>query len=96
MKILLACSLGMSTSLLEKSINDYILKNNLKVEALAKSIDTAINELDKWDIILLGPQVRYQLDNFKIKTKTPVETINPTHYAMSDGEAVYGIVNNFV
>lgn len=34
-KVLLACSAGMSTSSLEKSMNDYIKKENLNYEVKA-------------------------------------------------------------
>ena len=45
---------------------------------------------DSADVILLGPQVRYELKNVKAKYPgKPVEIINMQDYGMMNGEAVY-------
>ncbi|ETI69118.1 PTS sugar transporter subunit IIB [Neobacillus vireti] len=91
MNILLCCSAGMSTSLLVS-----------KMEACAKSqgIDckiwavgsTEINEqINHADVLLLGPQVRYLLTQLKKTGEEkgiPVDSINPRHYGLCNGEEV--------
>ena len=90
MKILLACSAGMSTSLLEKALNDYMAENGIKGSAIAKGSESAKGELDKYDVVLLGPQVRFMLPSFKsLAGDVPVEVIPAADYAMAKGENVY-------
>ena len=40
------------------------------------------------DIILLGPQVRFQLDRVKEQVSCPAEAIDMTAYGMMNGAAV--------
>ena len=97
MKILLACSAGMSTSMLEKAINDYMLKNNIEGKSLALSSEIAKNKLDEFDIILLGPQVKYMLNEFKsLADSKPVAVIPPSYYAMANGQEVYNFAKKAV
>ena len=65
MKILLACSAGMSTSLLEKAIKNYAAKVGENVEVIAKPSNEAKEVLASYDICLLGPQVRFMEGQFK-------------------------------
>ncbi len=88
MKILLACSAGMSTSLLEKSMNTYLEENNIKGEVKAMSSGDAKQVMDKWDIVMLGPQVRFMLPGFKEATDKPVIVIDQSAYAMAKAEIV--------
>lgn len=61
MKILLMCSAGMSTSLLVNKMlkyRDEIGRDDITIEA--KPIDDLLNNVDEYDIFLLGPQVKYK------------------------------------
>ena len=74
MKILLACNLGMSTSLLVEKI---------KVDAVP-FVKVALS-VNQTDILLLGPQVRYLVNKFKDQfgDKIPViEAMNMSDYAL--------------
>ncbi len=88
MKILLACSAGMSTSLLEKSMNEYLKENKIAGSVKAMSSGEAKEQLDKWDVVMLGPQVRFMLKGFEEATKKPVIVIDQTAYAMAKAEIV--------
>lgn len=89
MNILLVCAAGMSTSL---------LVNRMKVAATNKGIDVQIEahpigNIEQYgqqaNVILLGPQVRYELKNVKAKyPDKPVEIINMQDYGMMNGEKV--------
>lgn len=89
MNILLVCAAGMSTSL---------LVNNMKKAADEKGIEVTINafpvsQVDRYgptsDVILLGPQVRYELNNVKKKyPNIPVDMINMQDYGRMDGAKV--------
>lgn len=91
-KILLACSAGMSTSILLQKMQKYIADNNLKLHVDAHSTIAATQEIEKdYDLLLLGPQVRYELPKFqKIcqRINKPVDVINPADYGMANGKAV--------
>ena len=87
-KILLVCSAGMSTSL---------LVSKMRISAKAKEIDctinaiaeTEINDYDKeFDVLLLGPQVRFLLNKLKEEFSAkgvPVSVINTVDYGTMNG-----------
>ncbi len=56
MKILLACSAGMSTSLLVNNMKKVAAADDV-IEA--RPVRTVPDIIDDWDVLLLGPQVRY-------------------------------------
>lgn len=93
MKILLACSAGMSTSLLEKSMQDYMKANNIEGTVNAYGSETAKGVIKDYDICLLGPQVKFMLPQFKaVAGNVPVDVINPMFYAMAKGAEVVKFV----
>lgn len=91
-KILLACSAGMSTSLLVTNMEREAQKLGIDIMIKAVPVATAEEEArdGKWDIILLGPQVRFQLNTLKerIGEKIPVEVIDMRDYGMMNGPKV--------
>lgn len=90
MKILLACSAGMSTSLLEASIKKYADSIGDEIEVIAKPSGEAKEILKNYDIVLLGPQVKFMEQSFKdIAGSIPVIVIPPAIYAMAKGEDCY-------
>lgn len=87
--ILLACSAGMSTSMLEKTMLQYMKENNIDGTVQAHGSEEAKNLIQKFDIVLLGPQVRFMLSTFKdIAGNVPVEVISPSDYALAKGNNV--------
>ena len=90
-KILLVCSAGMSTSL---------LVSKMKVSAKEKGIDCIINavaesELNDYDrdfdVLLLGPQVRFLFNKFKERFSlegVPVSVISTVDYGTMNGDKV--------
>ncbi|AOX44027.1 PTS system, cellobiose-specific IIB component [Spiroplasma sp. NBRC 100390] len=88
--IMLACSAGMSTSILVSRMEEAAKKLNCDVTVLAIPTIEAIHRWQEASIILLGPQVRYELDRFKktIKDQIPVFIIDQMDYGMGDGEKV--------
>ena len=59
MKILLACSSGMSTSLLVKKMKEAAEKKGINCEIWAVAQDRVVEEMNKAHILLLGPQMRF-------------------------------------
>lgn len=62
MKILLACSAGMSTSLLVNNMKKFCDAGDV-IEA--RPVRTVPDIIDDWDVLLLGPQVRYLEKEYK-------------------------------
>lgn len=96
MKILLACSAGMSTSLLEESIRKYAISIGEKdIEVIAKSSSEAKNIIQDYDVCMLGPQVRFMESSFKeIAGNVPVVVIPPQIYALAKGEEAYKLAKD--
>lgn len=59
-KILLLCDAGMSTSLMVKKMKEAADKKGIETEIAAVSIAKFEENLDNYDVFLLGPQVKYK------------------------------------
>ncbi|MBO8163582.1 MAG: PTS sugar transporter subunit IIB [Brevibacillus sp.] len=91
-KILLACSSGMSTSLLVGKMKAYAKSIGEEDEIWAVSQDQAKSELARADVVLIGPQMSFlksELQKEADKYGIPVEVIDMRAYGMADGKAVY-------
>lgn len=85
----LFCAAGMSTSLLVTKMQNYANSINYEVTIAAHPISEVGKYGPEADIILLGPQVRFELNN--VKKQLPdknVEAIDMRAYGMMDGKAV--------
>jgi PTS system cellobiose-specific IIB component len=78
----------------------------MREEAQKKGADYEINaysmgESDKFapeaDVILVGPQIRFALNNFKKKyPNKPIEAIDMRAYGMMDGKAVLAVAEKLL
>ena len=64
-KIMLACSAGMSTSLLVTKMQEAAKEKGVECAIWAISEVNLQSEIEKCDVLLLGPQVRYILSKAK-------------------------------
>jgi len=88
-KIVLLCSAGMSTSLLVTKMREAAEAQNYEADIEAFSVSEASREGADADIILLGPQVRFNLSAVQKQLPgKPVEVIDMRAYGMMDGAAV--------
>lgn len=100
-KILLACSAGMSTSLMVRKMRSVAEENGLEVEIDAVPESQAINHFDGLSILLLGPQVKYQEEKMRdlAAGRFPVMTIDTQKYGRMDGLGVLkdavAVIKNF-
>jgi PTS system cellobiose-specific IIB component len=104
--IMLACSAGMSTSLLVSKMQTAAQKQEKEYKIFATSTADVDNQLSKTphpDILLLGPQVAYMKDDIKKKTDKagiPMDVINMQDYGMMNGENVLAtaekLLNNHI
>lgn len=91
LKILLVCSAGLSTKVLVNKMEKSAKKQGIKVRIWAVSSDIMDSNMANADMVLLGPQIRFQLPQMQEKGKIygiPVEVIPSVDYGLSDGEKV--------
>lgn len=99
-KIVVCCAMGLTTSMLMKKIEDYYEKNEKDVTVAAMPIEKAMKPDLEADVVLLGPQIRYELENFQKKhPDIPSGFIPLQAYGTMDGEKVAKfaeeVFNNF-
>lgn len=88
-KIVLLCSAGMSTSLLVTKMRQHAAEIDYAVEVDAYSVSEATREAKDADLVLLGPQVRFNLSAIQKQLPgKPVDVIDMRAYGMMDGAAV--------
>lgn len=88
-RILLVCNAGMSTSMLVSKMKKAAEEMGVEVNIEAKSLSEAKDQIHEADVVLLGPQIRYELKNVeKIAGDTPVEAINMQDYGLMNGKKV--------
>ena len=89
-KILLVCSAGMSNSLLVNKMKDAAKERGEEVEINALAIAECSSIINEADIVLLGPQVRFQKPQVEKLTNgnIPVEVIDMRQYGIMDGKGI--------
>ncbi|WP_226037240.1 PTS sugar transporter subunit IIB [Aquibacillus saliphilus] len=90
-RILLACSAGMSTSLLVTKMKEAAEAKGIDVEIWAVAQDKAPKDMERADVLLIGPQMRFMKKKFGVtaaEVGIPLDVIDPMAYGRVDGEAV--------
>lgn len=91
MKILLVCAAGMSTSLVVSRMKNALGLKEKHWIIEAKPAERFKDDFKKYDVVLLGPQIRFKKDEFqKIASQydIPVDTINTADYGLAKGEEI--------
>ena len=89
-KILLLCSAGMSTSLLVTKMKAAAKEMAIEAEIEALPVAECSSKIDEVDIVLLGPQVRFQKATVEkmANGRIPVEVIDMRLYGIMDGKSI--------
>lgn len=88
-KILLVCSAGMSTSFMVNKMKESAKERGLEAEIWAVADAEAANNIEKADIMMLGPQVRFLEAKMKgIAGGKPVTVIDMVAYGSMNGAKV--------
>ncbi|CAI9395855.1 MULTISPECIES: PTS sugar transporter subunit IIB [Bacillaceae] len=89
-KLLLVCAAGMSTSLLVNKMKDAAKEKGVELEIFALPVSECQKVAHEVDVVLLGPQVRYQKPQVEeiIAGRVPVEVIDMRAYGTMNGKAV--------
>lgn len=88
MKIVLACAFGMSTSIVAKKITAALSPAEADWVVHAKNIDSLVDYVRDYDVVLLGPQVRMRLNEARVicaPLNVPVDVMNPMDYGSGNG-----------
>ncbi|MBP1969234.1 PTS system cellobiose-specific IIB component [Virgibacillus natechei] len=90
-RILLACASGMSTSILVRKMEEAAEEKGIEAEIWAVAQDKAPSEMERADVLLIGPQMRFMKKKYsKVAEEVgiPLDVIDPVAYGRADGEAV--------
>ncbi|MBQ4817823.1 PTS sugar transporter subunit IIB [Bacillus pumilus] len=91
-RILLACSSGMSTSLLVTKMKAYADSIGDEADIWAVGQDQARKEMANADVVLIGPQMSFlkgDLQKEATKYGIAVEVIDMQAYGLADGQKAY-------
>lgn len=86
MRILLVCTLGVSTSLLVRNMQKVSPEDFIEAQSVG---DLEFN-IDNFDVVLAGPQISFKykkVEEFCKSKNKPCGLIPPTVYGRFDGEA---------
>lgn len=95
-KVVLLCAAGMSTSLLVQKMQAAADEQGFACAIEAHPVAQAAQAGADADIILLGPQVRFQLDRVKEQVSCPVEPIDMRAYGQMNGAAVVAFAKEII
>ena len=89
-KIVLLCAAGMSTSLLVNKMKESAIEKGIEIDIEALPISECSAVIDSVDIVLLGPQVRFQKPQVDalVAGRVPVEVIDMRLYGTMNGKAI--------
>ena len=87
-RIVLCCAAGMSTSMLVNKMKAEAQQRALALEIYAVAVAEFERELPNADVILLGPQVKYEAGRLTAPQGKAVAVIDMADYGMMRGAAV--------
>ena len=87
-RIVLCCAAGMSTSMLVNKMKAEAQQRALALEIYAVAVAEFERELPHADVILLGPQVKYEAGRLTALQGKAVAVIDMADYGMMRGAAV--------
>lgn len=89
MKILLVCAAGMSTSLVAESMQDALSEEEKDWVISAEPSEQFHDVVSEYDVVLLGPQVRFKKDEFQeVAGAIPVGVIDTMDYGRCRGDKI--------
>jgi len=91
MNIILVCAGGMSTSILVTKMKKALAPDQQDWNIEAHPIGELSEYIDRFDVVLLGPQVSHKLKGVEKEfgeTGKPIAVINSLDYGMGNGDKV--------
>ncbi len=88
-RILLVCSAGMSTSIIVTKMKKAAIEQGIDIEVEAKPNASIAAEKGNWDIVLIGPQIRFAHNQVKTDLgNIPSLVIPMREYGLGDGKSI--------
>ena len=90
-KIFLCCAAGMSTSMLVERMKQSAASRDIEVDITAVPVSEFDQIIEEADVILLGPQVKFQLQRLAAAAEpqgVPVAAIDMMQYGSMQGDKV--------
>lgn len=90
-RIILLCCAGMSSSVLAQKMREAAKDKDIDVEIEAYHTDILDKKVDGVDVVLIGPQIRFDFIKHKKlcdKKNIPIELIPVTDYGLMRGDKV--------
>ncbi|MHC5248527.1 PTS sugar transporter subunit IIB [Enterococcus sp. LJL120] len=94
MNILLVCAGGMSTSILMKKMEKYWEEQGKDLNIKAVGLSEYQDVYQDFDIILVGPQVSYRIDDIKADTNMPTAAIESFDYAIANSPNIMKLADS--
>ncbi|AGF56670.1 cellobiose-specific phosphotransferase system component IIB [Clostridium saccharoperbutylacetonicum] len=97
MRIVICCSQGMSSSIFVRALRKEIKEENLKYTVASIGIFELSKYIDKVDVVLLAPQVKYAFKDISQISKTysvPTILINEGDYGIMNVKKVLKYIKN--
>ena len=90
-RIMLACAAGMSTSLLVTKMEKAAAEAGVEAKIWAVPVSEAKSLAGEFDVLLIGPQVKYKFNEFKTWAdgRFPVAVIDMRDYGTMNGPKVF-------
>lgn len=91
MNILLVCAAGMSTSLVVAKMKKFLKPEEADWVISAIPSEELTKEVDKYDVVLLGPQLKFKkamLEEITAPKGIPLEVINMMDYGTMRGDKI--------
>lgn len=96
-KIVLLCNMGMSTSMLVKKMEEAAVQQGYDCSIEAHSLSKAKEVGTSADCILVGPQVKFQINRIKNDCPgVPVKDIDMLSYGTMNGEAALSLAKELI
>lgn len=95
--IILICAAGMSTSMLVTKMEKAAAEEGYECHIQAYAANEANNVIPSADIVLLGPQVRFNLKTFRAQYPDKhIELIDMILYGTMNGKAVFDFAKKVI
>ncbi|ERK28963.1 PTS sugar transporter subunit IIB [Clostridium intestinale] len=88
MRILLICAAGMSTSLVVEKMKRALGEDEKDFIIKAKAGEDFEEVVENYDVILLGPQIRFRKKELEKKTDKPIGIIDTMDYGLCRGDKI--------
>ncbi|MDV4150851.1 PTS sugar transporter subunit IIB [Clostridium sp. AL.422] len=88
MRILLICAAGMSTSLVVEKMKQALAPDEKDFIIKAKAGEDFEEVVENYDVILLGPQIRFRKKELEKKTDKPIGVIDSMDYGLCRGDKI--------